>query len=253
MEVNNKEALEFLTDLGAKAAGATEIPTGNPTERVFLVDGQVQRFKVDPPLRNHVVDSLGSFIEACDHYNQNTGKCVVYYDETSVVLVVDDAARRDFVTMPLQYSDLFENVLKLRREEGITHKAFVRLLRHDLAGTGGADDLLPIIRRIEVKSSGNMTADRQHGRDSLGKSVDAVVQGTADIPEKVVLALPVYANDGMEFATEIPFSVDPQPDTATFRFNPLPDAVNIAKKNTMRWLGRQLEQTELPAFYGRFE
>jgi hypothetical protein len=252
------EALKFLADLGAQARGATLLPIpGEPRKLLQVSDGEVTEISLPAPLRNHRVDSLEAFIDAARRWGGGLGEedelsGAVFHNEAQITLVVNDSDRRDFVTMPLRKSQVFCTLEKLGAP--MTHPAFIRLLRHDLLGTG-AENLLPIVRRIDFTRNASGHSSRDHTSGSLGKAVESKVQGVSDIPEAFTLGVPVYKNAGLEHIANVVCTLEIDPDLASFKLCPAPDALDLAVRQTQRFIGEALESElgDTPVFYGSFQ
>jgi hypothetical protein len=103
--------------------------------------------------------------------------------------------------MPLQYTDRFETVRGLEaRAERLSVLEASKLIRFELNGLG-AEKLLGALRKISFVRTGAGEASAEHGKESLGRSVERSVQQTDQIPETFTVKVPVFANQGMRDIT----------------------------------------------------
>lgn len=218
------EALESLAAQAVQAQEARELKLPGDG-RVTYVDqgGTLTKYDVSPPLRSHRVDSVDDLIAAAKKWNKSP---VVWLNGDSIVLLPDDADRRDKVSLPLVKSHQFATLVRLGKEPMLDQQGLVRLLRIDLQGAAGRADLLAVVRKIKWRQSSAGDASIQHGSESLGKSIEAEVSGAGAIPEQVLVSCPVYQNHGeREFKVSILCDLEIDAASQKFRFRPLPDEI----------------------------
>lgn len=218
------EALKFLTDLGAEAAASTIIDIPGDPRRVLLDrrDGSPAEFITIPAGdRAHRVNTLDDLIHATETWTE--ANRVIFHNHEKVVLVLDDDDRRDLVTLNLIQSEPFKTLCKLAEKLNRTQAEMVRLLKVDLYGCA-EERILPIIRNIKFTQTSSGGGNLQHGRDTLGRQVDAAVAGVAEtIPEYFHCNAPIYMNPGCAAIQSCVISLDINTADSSFALKPMPD------------------------------
>lgn len=250
-------ALKYLTGLAEKATVPQKIESGDPRKLAYVINGESVEVETEPGARKHTVGQITDLIELANRFDDDQNSPVVWYDESAVVLVIDDDRHRlETVTFPLATSDVFKRLLDIARsKEKFEQKAFVRLLRIDLAGTLDPVTLLEKVRRVKFENGVSTVANVAKQRESFGRSiVSEVSTDGGDLPDEVTLAVPVYKTMGQRQAYPLRCSVEVDPGEGTFRLLPLPDELERVGHVAVSHLARDLSEglkPEVPAYYGK--
>jgi hypothetical protein len=173
---------------------AQRIDVADPRRVHYRIGERIDVHEVPPPCRNHRVLTLEHLAElAADA--ELAPKPVIWYSPTEVILILDGGDRRDRVGFPLKLSPQFVLLRKLEVEKPWKdQKEFLQTLRMGL----GFDDkfVLDKFRKLDWKVANEAKGEIRRDRESLGKSIEAQVQGIDQIPESLVVNAPVYANPG---------------------------------------------------------
>lgn len=253
-------ALKYIADLATKAASPQKVESGNPRAITYAVNGDLCRLDLLPSPRKHTVGQITDLIELANRFGSMedpTPRPVVWYDESAVVLVIDDDGHRlETVTFPLVTSDVFDRLRAIARgKEKFEQKAFVRLLRIDLAGTLDPVMLLEKVRRVKFENGVQTVGSVAKQRESFGRSITSEVSTDGgDLPDEVTLSVPVYKTMGQREAYPLRCSVEVDPGEGTFRLLPLPDELervgHVAVSSIARDLSEGLDSS-VPAYYGK--
>lgn len=153
-------------------------------------------------------------------------RIVVWHSHNGgVVAVLDDEDRRDTVTLELLAADEFRTLLQVAERSGCAarnydQQSFVRLLRVELAGCLEDPTVIGSLRQLDWEKAEKGHATSQHGKESLGKSIQAKVAFSAwgnrltkrrragDMREHRTVVLPDFQGLGIgnrlsEFCTSI--------------------------------------------------
>lgn len=219
-----KEALDYLGGTFKKAHEARLLAIPGDGRKAFVDQGgTIVEHAVTPPLRTHIVDSVDDLISAASLWN---AKPTIWIAPEAVVLVTDDADRRDRVTLPLVKSHQFSTLLSLQKNGGMDQSQFIRLLKVDLAGAVGRQDLITAVRKIKWRAGASGESNITHGSESLGRTIENEVSGAGAIPEDVVVNCPVYQNPGeRDFTFGVLCDLEIVPSECKFRFKPLADEI----------------------------
>lgn len=227
-----KEALQYLWDSARSSQKAVilQVPGDGRTCTVDQ-DGKLVTLTIAPPLRAHQVDSVADLIAAAGKWNTAP---VIWLNDTCPVLIIDDGDRREKVSLPLKKTKQFSFLENLKSDHGFDQVAMIRALRVDLPGAEKRAELITSIRTLKWRTSSEGSVDIQHGKESLGKSVENEVTGQGQIPELVVVTCPVFRNPGEE-QNQFGIGCDLEIDSADqeFIFRPLPDEIENATASAL--------------------
>ena len=247
-----EEALIFLRDQFVDAKGLTLLPIPGDHRKVLLSqNGTHSERAVPTPDRGHTVYSVGDLIDAAKRWDKAP---VIWHDHAAVVLVCDDGDRFDRVTLPLAQAETFAAISKLASHCTFDQRALLRLLKFDLAGTLSVPlNLANNLRALKFRTSSSAAEDIQHGKESLGKAIEAEVSGADALPEQVTLATRVYSTFGEDEKWPIVCAFDIDVQEQKFRLKPLPGELEETIQRAQASI-RQRIATALPdvaVFFGK--
>lgn len=202
---------------------------------------------VDP--RDHVardIPTIGRFAAL----NSNGA---VWYDHEGIEFLVDDANRRDTVTLAFSKSEPFAKLADLgSKRAAMTQKDLVRMLAFTFRGCVSAD-FVRSVRSVKWSSSseGQSTVDR--GKASLGKQISSKIEGIVDLPDEVVVTVPVYKDGAFLFTHAVSCFFEADPDTQTFVLYPYPGQIEAAIDAAEEALFDLLTGSVLPKDYKVFK
>jgi len=241
-----REFLDGLVDL-AKNNNETTIKMlpGDRNAILNLPDGCWQEVKVPPSRIKHDVETYDDFVQAVTEFATNG---VVFVDQTGAILLIDREDRRDFVTWRFDLADAFSTVANLESGRAFNQTEFHRFLKHDLHGSG-VDGLLPAVRTVEFKRNSDGKATVEHGREALGRQVEATIQGSADIPEHLSPRLRVFRQ--CEQTQLVHCSLELNVVGESFVLRPYPDQVQLCIDAVIREVIQDLRnELKTPVFSG---
>jgi hypothetical protein len=248
----------LIQQTSREAQSATLLPELSAGGRkAFYQHGtEIKEFTVPPSARNHTVHSLVDLILYARRPDNQAP--VVWHDNTGVVLLVDDADRRERVTFPLTWSERLVTLQNLAAKKPcFDQAAFVRLLRIEL----GLDNVAVVaqFRKLEWSAGNEGSGDVQHGMNRLAKSVVAKVQGIGDLPDELNVPVPVYQQMGEQKEYLVKCAVEIDTCNQRLQLLPLPDTlervVDLAQASIHERLVAALGEIEnkpaIPVYYGR--
>jgi rhodanese-related sulfurtransferase len=254
-----EEALTYVAELGRKSAAPQRLDIKDPRHAVFaLGGGAIQTIDLPVPPRAHAVKQLADIVELADRFDAAGRKVAVWYDECAVVLVIDDDGHRvETATLTLVESDVFKVVRLLTggtKAASFDHKAFVRLLRIDLAGALAPSELLEVVRRVKFEAGSVVNSDVRRSRESLGREITAAVSAEAEIPDDVTLSAPVYKTFGEESEYPVRCTVEVDAMAGSFRLIPFPDEIERVQHLAVASIAERLAAglpEGVPHYYGK--
>lgn len=249
-------ALRWLAELAQKAAAPIEIKSDDPRIANYLIDGIVQRFEKPVAPREHTVETLSDLVALATRFSEDEDYApTTWYDGTEVTLVIDDNAHRaECASMALAKSDVFARLDEINvKKPKFDQKAFIRLLRIELAGTLDPVILLEKVRRLKFENGVRTESTIQRAQESLGRNIVSKVESDGEIPEEVTLQVPVFKSPGPADRHPLRCSVEVDPGDGTFRLLPLPDEIERVQQRAVDLVGEWLRANlpdSVPAYQG---
>lgn len=249
------EFLDKVFELTGRAQGIELAQHPDLPDVVFRrVGTNVTEHEVPPPRRHHTLEGVQDIIRAVVRATEE-GEPEVYHDDTAVRVLLDREDRRDTLDMPLHVSERFRTLEALAKApRAMSPAAAVKFLRFELQGTG-IDAVVAGLRRIDFTRSGSGASNVQHGRESLGRSVEAAVQQADQVPEEFVVETPLYTNPGLRQVTvRVRVGVYLDPGNESIEVRTLADEVAFARNAAQEALGGALREAfdgDVPVYHGR--
>lgn len=245
--------------IGQQAVGgqnARVIPIPGAAHRFLLQSpsGLLSEREVTPPPREHQARSLQTVLELAKQHSLFAPPTVplkvdagalpavaIWYSRNRVVALLDDATRRDRIYLPLEASPQLKKLAELERTATLlTQREIIFLLRtlfHDCLGRCG--DLLGVLRTAKIKRSEDGLATVQHGKSSVGRSMQAELTGLASIPEYLVLDVPLFASV-FAYRGQIHCALEIDVATERFQILPLPKQIELAISEAEEAIGEEI-------------
>ena len=228
--------VEAIGNLATRAKTPTLLADpSNPRVTYLLHDGQMTSIDNPKPIMRADVETTNDLLSAVQRFGGKSAS--LWHDRLSIVAVLDDGDRRESVTIELVHSDQFLALGKLPRN--FDQRALVLFLKRELCGAID-EGLLPIFRSIDFRRSEGAVGKLEHGDESLGRSVQAAVEGRGEIPEFLTATVPVYANPGLRIMRPVRLSVDINVHDAVIQLTPLPDELKNAVSAAQLAIGEVL-------------
>lgn len=247
------EAINRIQQLcvAAQSPSVVQIP-GDPTRCVLTTRDKTEVLTVPPAPRAHSVTALADFVALLQN-RAVAANAFCFLGRTSVVALLDHADRRERVTLALLNSDRWITVAGLGARE-LSQKEAVHLLRMKLQDTGkDAARLAAAIKTIEFERTGSGKRTVEHGRETLGKEVESIVQGVDGIPETVEFLVPIWAGPDLEgYTAKVKCGVYIDVEDETFTITPLGDEIENATQEALDRLRTEIEERSgIPTFRGQ--
>lgn len=212
-----RECLELLQSTAVKAAGPYLVgESRDGRERMFIKpNGDVLRHDAGPFPRNHIFGALNDLVAFAARFTNPS----VWHHNDGVTVLCHDGNRGDVGKMPLMLSSQFEALVEAEKQPRFSQSKFIRLLHRTL-------DVDPVVvlpfRRLDFQVIAASHGEFGHGKDRMGKSVQAEVKGTSAIPDEITVHVPVYQSPGERASEPVACSVDLDPQENLILFSPLP-------------------------------
>ena len=219
---------------------------------VRLPGGDVKEHDVEPPLRRWILGSLVDVIEIA----QNTALAPrpgVFFDSDCVTVVLDMDDRREWASMTLRRSVLYQSLIDLRVADA--PGLLLRKLRAELPGAVPSTllEALSDVKFSSVKKAQHATSSRE---ESLGREVEQAVDGSVPMPEGVQCLVRPWSDRSLAgIVTPISITVLVDHDAQAVRLIAHPDAerdsMALALENLSAVITAALSK-EVPVIGGSF-
>lgn len=212
---------------------------GGREKLVQMPGGKVERVPIPPPHRAHLTGCLESFSQIMQTATGNDPPAVFVAESSSgrvdVIGIHDFGDRRDTTTLRVQLSSAIEAIGQLRG--ACTQKYVVSLLRDSIVDSIDPG-LLTLFRDLDFTRRHDDKATIEHGREWLGKSVEAMVRSDhGDLPEQIAVDLRIFS--GAQFLgcrRKVEFSIEIDPANQRISFIPRGDQLREAIEHGRIWL-----------------
>lgn len=213
--------------------------------------GIAEALDVPPPRRLHKLLGLADVIAAAKD-TVIAPSPEIYHGPSGICVLLNRACRRDTVSMPFDVSVRYQALKQLQGGKGFSPNEVVKLLRYMLHGTG-IEAVVQALRRINFDRTGSGASETRHGRETLGRSVEAAVQQADSVPEEFVVSTPVYTNAGLrEAIVKVKVSIYLDVMNEKIELGTLPDEIEAAQVAVQRFIHDALVEAlpGVPIFHG---
>ena len=225
-------ALKFLSDQAVRSAGPPVIdhPPASDRTGVFFMrqpDGSYQPNNLPLPGVVGTARDLAAIAELVAEGVAGKARVDVWYSCEKVEAFLD-CGRRGHLSLPVGLSPQAAWLLSaegagkpLAQAEAVRHFRIV-LANHS------PGNLLDCLRNLSFEVLNKTEADIQHGKASLGKSIQAKTGGAAALPERVVVDFPVFKSPVFQYRASVALDLEPQAQAERLLFTVPPGEVAAA-------------------------
>lgn len=248
------DALKFLATQATEAVKPIEVHRDR-TAVTYLINGEEKVVQLPRPPREHEANTVEDIVLLANRFKEAGEAPVIWYDDGSVTLVIDDSEQRVNVSrMDLDESDVFRRIKGLRDSRPtMTQKQFIRLLRVELAGTLPDEVLLNKVRKLKFTNTATSQGTIRRNEESIGREISGSLDTTEPPPDVVTLEFPIYKNRGFMERYSLRCLVETDPLEQTFQLIPVPDGIEQAQWQAMADLEHKLHielVDGIPVYHG---
>lgn len=243
---------EAITNIAAMAKAAMTPKEFHPAAEpahVYYLDGM--RKEATPSPRGNIalsIKAITKLVLPCDSYE-------VWYSQQGIVAFLDSETRRDKVSMPLELSDQLTMVMTWAKGGGsFSQQDLILLLRTKFKHCLGlCDGLLGILRKLKFSTSGKTDSEVAHNKASIGRRIETEVSGVADLPEEIVLKVPIFARTFPNLEGRIEVCLELNAASERIILHPVVQSIDFAISQAEMEIGDLLmaELAEGSVLYGR--
>lgn len=215
--------------------------------------GELQTHVVPPPKRAHKLLGLDDLLLAL------RDPIIAYAPEVYVAggrvcALLDRNERRSMVTIDLQETKRFQLCAQLQAQpRQFQPKDAVKMLRLELHG-GNHEHVIQALSRIDFTRNSAGKSHVEHGRETLGRSVEAAVQQADNVPKSFTVGVPLWTTSGFtRYGVTVEFGVFLDLDTSTVELRVLSDEIERVRNLALTAVAKDISEAlggKVPVFMG---
>lgn len=245
--------LASIVNLGKKANQVEFHTHPQLPATVFVRNGdQLATHAAPPTYRKHDLAGFADLVAALKD-KEMAGSPEVYVGADKVVAYLSRTDRREVVSVQLIESKRLKLCAALQAQPvKFQPKDAVKMLRLDFHG-GQHDHITQALSRVDFTRTSAGHTNVAHGRESLGKSVEAVVQQAQDVPQKFNLSVPMWTTSGFtRYGVTVEFGVFLDLEGQTVELRVLSDEVERVRNLALAAVVKDLQDAleGVPVFLG---
>lgn len=246
------DAIQKIVGLGQAARSIEVIHHPSLPDTVLVRHGdQLERVQVPPPARKPTLAGVNDLVSMLSTGSIATAP-EVYVGPAGVVAFLDSYARDEVATLPLTESARFKLCQDIEKQPRLfAPRDLVRFLRQTLWG-GANNHLIQTLSRIDFTRTSTGKTDVRHGRETLGRTVEAVVQQADDVPESFVAQIPIWTTPGALYTRAIEFGIYLDVEKSAIELSVRSDSCSEARNGALISLRDTLQEAlkGVPVFMG---
>lgn len=215
-------ALKLLSDQAVKAYGPHIVNREAEPPHVYFVDGK--RTVAEPPPRDHVAADLGAIID----FAKANPKASVWYSAAGVTCLVDDATRRDRVSLKLSLSRQLEKIMSWGdKSPPMKQRDFILMLRTMFKrNLAQAPNLIDSVRIVKFTASKQTDANIGSGKASIGTKIETEISGAGGIPDDFFFNVPIFGEPFGNIEGLIDVALEMDATSESFTIHPVPGTIS---------------------------
>lgn len=202
------EAIGALVKLGQEARELTFHKDPMVPNKLWVRQGDgVTVFDAPPPARAHKLLGYDDFVAVVT--NPDVAKHPeVFLNAKSATVLLDGTDRRERATVDfVESARLAECRVMQRQPRSMQPAEVVKFLRFHMHGAN-VDHVIQAMSRIDFSRTSAGRTDVSHGKESLGRSVEAQVQQADSVPKTFTVTVPIWTNPGFDrYSAQVEFGV----------------------------------------------
>jgi len=205
---------KYLVGLGMKLATGTTIKPDSEPEDVYYLqypNGAIERKVADPEPRDHNILFVEDMVAFAINHKSDLDSMSIWCSRTGITLILNESTRRDHVRLPLEKSRQI-STLELWNNSTIwlDQTSLVRILRATFSECLPGQ-VIPAFRRLKFRVNSSGEKVLEHGRSSIGKTLEAELTGESALPEELVFHVPMFNGSNLSIWSHIRCIVDADP------------------------------------------
>ena len=247
-----REFADFLYEIGkADKEPNLRLHEALPNQVILSDRDETKVLEAGPRPYCGQLNSYESIIEFCKQHTN----AEIYIDGVNVRILLDRNSRREYMVCPLELA----GVWRVLRDITIKQQKFkvqdVRRLLRVGFGVDAAHPLYTALGKIDFRRTNTGKFQAEHGKESLGRSVESEAQSTESIPENFSVHTPVFNTPGFDHYVTLDVGVWVHADSEQIElYMAKPDALQLAHLEvTEKSLELLRNDSGVPVYWGKFE
>lgn len=257
----DREAIKHLQDHAVEHSTAKIIgvPGGGDESIVYLPgDTEPRIIEHKPRPRSYTATTIGAFCAMVTRLGSNRDTMVLVSLSGAVAILDEgDGRRRERVRLRANINEAAGEIGRWQGEHWHSQAELIRSLRTTLRDTYSPADLLPTLRQIKFSKRTDGASEVQHGRESMGASIERQVSGAGDLPEDVVFSTPWFdpIGDATPPEAAVTCALDIDTESAGFMLKPVIADIRRAELDAVAWLATEIAErvVDIDVFSGATE
>lgn len=247
------EALRDLVALAQEAKNTEVIAVEGVPDRKWIVnrDGTREVVMVSPTPRKNALCSRADMIAAV----LDTTICPapeVFVSTEGIAVWCDRNKRADRLQLTLARTARFQLLSSLLQPRAFQPKDAVKMLRLELHG-GRHQSVIDALSNIDFQRTNSGKTAVSHGKETLGRSVEASIQQADKVPQQFLVETPIWSTQGFTgYGTSIAIGVHLDPEQGTVELRVLSDEIVRATNECVNAVVASLREAlpNIPVFMG---
>lgn len=236
------EFVDRLVTLGQGVQSA-EFTVHQLLPRTLFVQhaGKLERIEAPTPPRKHTLAGIRDLVEMLSETEVAPGP-EIFISPASIVAMLDGGERIQTATVPLAESVRFRLCQSLETPREFSPRDLIKFLRLELHSSNLGALILSLSNLDFTRTSSGKT-DVRHGRETLGRSVEAIVQQADNVPETFTVHVPIWSTPGCGVIKPITFGLYLNVDKQCVEVRALSDECANARNAAMADLRESLAKS----------
>lgn len=216
-----KEAIDRIAELGVQSSG---IEVKHLCNRTHLVrkGHAFETVEFDAPERCYIALDCDSFVKTVAKLGEDP---LVMIDSGAALAVLDEENHKGKALLNLEPSRAMKALVAIGAPTD--QKKLIAFLREELADCI-EPRFLAIVRRLDFTRRNDGKSHVIHGRESLGKEVEAAVQSSeGELPEGVLVTLPAWTDIGFNSVIQLRCAVSVDPVSEKIWIRPMGEELEM--------------------------
>ncbi len=248
-----KEFFDSIVNIGRQTVDVQFHSHPEIHGKVWLQDQRgITQVECPPPLRKPKLLGFNDLVTMLRD-GSIAAKPEVYICAGRITAFLDADDRRQLVVLDLVPTTRFTLAKSLETKALVGQpREIVKWLRVEMHG-GTHGHLIQSLSRVDFQRTSTGTNRTEHGKESYGRSVEAIVQQADQVPESFNLVCPIWANEGFNrYSCNVECSVYLNTEAQNVELRVLSDESSRALNQAMFALSVDLRDAlpNVPVFLG---
>lgn len=222
------------------------VPTPDPRVQLQVGMNTVSNFDVPARTRKYSVYGL----EDLCAFAEDSTEGLLFYSESGATLVIDQKLRDETVQLKFTHSRAWQRLLAIEETPAaIDQRNLIVLLKNYLNVPATTVNL---VRKLDWSALNASHGNIQKGSESLGRTIEQKVIGAADLPDELVVQVPIYDLRGERALYSVTLIIDLDIPQNRFLVTVKPGVLRECYESHLATVFERIKKLapEIPVYYG---